>query len=348
MRSNQEKNYELIFGTNLLSEQENRKRVQDFLNSLPENSKIEIDEQEKEKALGLPLYHERAMAKHVLCLYNEYYPTLPEIEFVFYKGVATNISFKVIDNKQTILIPELWIGLFKNTLVLLSCLEIHLQQENKEEIGNNYLTLLTLIDSFCKRDLPSDVQNESDKCIKILDEHFTELADLLYSIFAFTICHELSHITLNHYNKIDDICQREYKADSHAYMMFLKLIEQFRYGKTNHSMAIAFQDYVAYAPMIFMRIHEMVADFLYIVYNERQSVKYPTYKQRETALKSIALGNLSSIEQYIVNILPYKLDKKSHDESQIFYEEFDVPIDFFITETTLKKQCGKLKVLEKD
>jgi len=348
MRNNQEKIYESIFGTNLLSEQENRKRVQDFLNSLPKNSKIEIDEEEKEKAFEIPLYHERTLAEHVSSLYKEYYTTLPEIEFVFYKGFATNISFKILNNQHTILIPELWIGLFKSIIALLSCLEINLQQKNNEEIGNNYLTLLTCIDSFCKRDLPSDVQRETDECIKVLDEHFTELADLLYSIFAFTICHELSHIILDHHNKKQDIYKREYEADSHAYMMFLKLIEQFRYGKTNHPMAMSFQDYVAYAPMIFMRILEMIANFLDIVYNEKQSAKYPTYRQREFALKTIALGNLSSIEQYIGNIFPYKLDKKSHDESQLFYEEFDVPIEFFITETALKKQRGKLKVLEND
>ena len=348
MQSDQEKFYESIFGTNLPSEQKNRERVQDFLNSLPKNSKIEIDEEEKEKALGLPLYHERAMAKHVLSLYKEYYPTFPEIEFVFYKGVATNISFKIIENQKIILIPELWIGLFKNTLVLLSCLEINLQQENKEEIGNNYLTLLICVDSFCKRDLPSDIQNKIDECIKILNGHFTELADLLYSIFAFAICHELSHITLNHCNKINDIYLREYEADSHSYIMFLKLIEQFRYGKTNHPMATAFQDYVAYAPMIFMRIHEMISSYLGTVYNEKQSVKYPTYKQRESALTTIALGKLSSIEQCIENIPPYKLDKKSHDESQMFYDEFYISSEFFITETVLKKQRGKLKILEYD
>ena len=347
MRSNQEKYYESIFGTDLPSEKENRERVRFFLNSLPKNSKIEIDEEEKEKALGHPLYHERAMAKHVSILYKEHYPTLPEIEFVFYSGNVTSILLEINDNQHTIFIPELWVCFFRNILVQLSCLKINLQQENKDEIGNNYLTLLICVDSFCKRNLPSYVQNEIDECIKILDGHFAELADLLYSIFAFTICHELSHITLNHHNK-SDIYQREYEADSHAYIMFLKLIEQFRYGKTNHPMATAFQDYVAYAPMIFMRILEMIANFLNIVYNEKQSAKYPTYRQRESALKTIALGNLSSIEQYIDSILPYKLDKKSHDESQIFYEEFDVPIEFFITETALKKQRGKLKVLEND
>jgi len=348
MRSNQEEIYESIFGTNLLPEQKNRERVQDFLALLPENSKIEIDEEEMEKALGLPFFHERAMAKHVLSLYKEYYPTLPEIELVFYKGVATNISLKIINNQHTILIPELWISLFKNTLVLLSCLEINLQQENKEGMGNNFLTLLTCIDSFCKRDLPSDIQNETDECIKILDGHFIEIADLLYSIFAFAICHELSHVALKHNNEETDIHLREYGADSHAYIMFLKLIEQFRYGKTNHPMATAFQDYVAYAPMIFMRIHEMIARFLDIVYSEKQSVKYPTYARRESALANISLGNLSGIEKFIENIAPYKLDKKSHYEGQMFYDELHVSSEFFITETALKKQRGKLKVLEYD
>ena len=344
MKNNQERLYESIFGTSLSSEQEQRERIKVFLESLPENSEIEIDEEELEKALSDNFYHKRAMAEHVLSLYQEYFPTLPEIEFVFYNGGKVNIE----NQKNNIYITDNWILFFRDVLVLLSSLEFTLQQKDNEGIGDNYLNLLICIDTFCYRGKSgtSPYSKEIDVNIKKLNGHFQELANLLFSIFAFAICHELSHIVLNHQYEENDKRQREYEADSHAYIMFLKLIEQFQNGETSHPMAISFQHYVACAPAIFMRIYEMIASFLYIVYNQKQSIEYPTFKQRENSLKRIVLGDLSIVEEYISNIPLYKLDNESNELSQLFYDEIYTASEFFITETALKKQRGKLKSIE--
>lgn len=330
--------------TSLPSEQERRERIKVFLESLPENSSIEIDEDEMEKALSDYFYHDRAMAEHVLSLYQKYFPTLSEIKFVFYNGGNVNIANK----KNYIYITENWITFFKDILVLLSSLELTLQQKDNDGIGDNYLNLLICIDTFCYRGKlgTSSYSKKIDENIKKLNEHFQKLSNLLFSIFAFAICHELSHIVLNHQDEKIDKCQREYEADSHAYIMFLKLIEQFQNGETTHPMAISFQHYVACTPEIFIRIYEMIASFLNIVYNQKQSIEYPTFKQRKTALDIIASGDLSSIEQYITNIPLYKLDRESREQSQILYDEIYSASEFFITETALKKQRGKLKSIE--
>jgi hypothetical protein len=147
-----------------------------------------------------------------------------------------------------------------------------------------YTALLVYIDGLYYREwgASTDSMETVNKCIGVLEGHFTEISDLLFSVFAYAICHELSHIVLEHDKQNITVIEREIEADTHAYIMFLRLIQNYLEGNDQEiAITECFQHYVANAPQVLLRLYVTIHSYLSIIYEEKQLQEYPDFLLRE-------------------------------------------------------------------
>ena len=333
-------------GTDHLPKDVRERSINLLCQSLPESLQGKIDSGVVKDSLEDYHIHERRLVNHIIQYYQSHCALGAKVASVYYKAEKINIQIKKInDDEIAIYIPEKWTYFFRNILVLLST--IHENWNDRKQVGNAYKALLVYIDAIYYRgQLASiDAGETVDESIRVIEGHFNEVSDLLFSIFAFAICHELSHIVLKHDKQNVSIIEREIEADTHAYIMFLKLIQNYLRGNDQEiAITECFQHYVANAPQILLRLYATIHSYLSIVYEEKYSQEYPDFILREKTLfdmqKNMPTKKWFSLCEKIDTTILFNQDAIK------FYNEFQKPCEFFVEQTTLKKQRGKLDVLK--
>jgi len=334
-------------GTDILSAEERTCDIKAFCQSLPEYMRGKIDSHVINDSLKDYHVHYRRLTDHIVQYYRDHCALSTKVTSVYYKTIEINLQIKKInDDEIAIYVPEKWANFFRDTLALLCTM--HEDWNDHEQLGNIYTALLVYIDGFYRRGWGASVGSREtvDKCIRVLEGHFTEISDLLFSIFAYAICHELSHIVLEHDKQNISVIERETEADTHAYIMFLKLIQNYLQGNDQEiAITECFQHYVANAPQILLRLYATIHSYLSTVHEEKRLQEYPDFLLREKTL--FDLQKNMPIEKWLS--LCEKIDTTTlfNQDAMQFYKKIQESCEYFVEQTILKKQRGKLDVLKK-
>jgi len=324
-----------------------RNGIEVFCQSLPESMQGKIDSNVVDDSVEDIHSHERRLANHIIQYYSDHCALKTKVATVFYKTGKINIQIKETNDEEIVMyIPEKWTLFFQSMLVLSSTMQE--DWDNLEQVGNTYVALLAHIDSVYHRGnlTPYNAQNTIDECIRSLESNFAKIANLSFAIFAFAICHELSHIVLNHGQKEIPVVDREIEADTHAYIMFLRLIQNYLRGN-NREIAITecFQHYVVNAPQILLKLYATAHNYLLIVYGERQSQRYPDFLLRKQAL--FEMQKNMPTEKWLALCEEIDTTTLFNQDAMNFFIIIQEACDYFVEQTDLKKQRGKLDVLNK-
>ncbi|MDR0908720.1 MAG: hypothetical protein LBM77_03040 [Spirochaetaceae bacterium] len=346
-RTDSEVLYDNILGTDIISTSEKLQiKIDAYVNDFSNYDDIKLNEQAKDKSLRDIFFLEREIIDDIQNVFSKnFIPT--QIEYSFIKTRNTNIITNNRNNRKIIIIPVSWSKFYFGVLVYLRLLKR--QYDDEIEMGNIYRNLLIYVDSmYCRnRLMPESVDKEFPENVFLLGNDAGTISDILYIMFAFIICHEISHIVLNHDDSDTKLFEHENEADITGYAMFLKWLSGMKEGKSKVSECFDFNEMFYNAPKLFFKICDMCNQYKKIVYGENSiNNLYPTFIERNKNIEQIEKGKNIQWNR-VCEKLDMKIDFHTFSLDNPLSINLEQAIVYFIRTTEIKSQAGKLDSIKR-